>query len=101
MTNQPTPRQPMNITEKHVQTVLIAVIIGLLSWVGNSVTATNNEVIRLQEQIRTLNSEMSDLKSSSKDGNVAWSQMNASTSEAVHNLENRVTILEQLQKRSK
>ena len=106
MSQQQQPRNTetkasMNITEKHVQTVLIAVIIGLLSWVGNSVTATNNEVIRLQEQIRTLNGEMTDLKSSAKDGNAAWSSMVANTNSAIHNLENRVTVLEQLQKRSR
>lgn len=40
-----------NIYERHFQTVIQIIIIGILLWFGNKTIATSDAVIRLEEQV--------------------------------------------------
>lgn len=41
--------------ERHFQTVLLAVIVGLIGWAGLSIQSQGADIVRLQEQVTSLN----------------------------------------------
>ena len=65
MTNAMTPRKPYpgpdrrkTDVEKHVQTVIVAVLLALLLWAGNSLLEIKNDVTTMKVQVATLTSEV-------------------------------------------
>ncbi len=48
--------------ERHAQTVIGVILIGLIGWVGTSVTSSLESIARLEVHVTTLQSGMAELK---------------------------------------
>lgn len=50
--------------ERHAQTVILAIIVGLMSWVGVSITQTRETMVRLEERVGALSTLVDELRRS-------------------------------------
>jgi len=57
MSEQKEQRQGSTI-ERHIQTMLAVVVTSILLWVGDTVSASREEIVRLQEQVSALQSRL-------------------------------------------
>ena len=64
MTNS---KQPTNTLERHAQTIAIAIIIGLITWVGISVTGNTGALATLTERSEHQSRETSEIKATLKE----------------------------------
>lgn len=48
--------------ERHIQTVLAAILIGLVGWVGLTVTGNREQISRVEERLTFMNDTIKDLK---------------------------------------
>lgn len=48
--------------ERHIQTALAVVLTGIVGWVGVSVTDSREQIARLQEQVESLKSIVTDMR---------------------------------------
>jgi len=44
--------------ERHIQTILAVVVTSILLWVGSTVSASREEIVRLQEQVSALQARL-------------------------------------------
>lgn len=54
--------------EKHLQTVLAAIVLGLVTWTGYSITSMQAGVIRTEERLLALTQTINELKTQSREG---------------------------------
>lgn len=52
-----------SVFERHLQTILVAIITALLLWVGYTVSNSSVEIVRLQEQVSGLNDRLDSVSS--------------------------------------
>jgi hypothetical protein len=57
MSDQEERRQGTAI-ERHIQTILAVVVTSILLWVGSTVSASREEIVRLQEQVSALQARL-------------------------------------------
>lgn len=95
----PTPRVPAAM-ERHLQTVLVAVVCGLLAWMGNKVTSTSETVAALRAenrvQITALENEIKRLEAGVARAYTAADSLRELSyrDEAINALEERIRYLE-------
>lgn len=61
-------KENKSIFERHLQTGISTLLVGLILWVGTSVTNSREAVARLEEKFIAVESQLSDLKSQVKLG---------------------------------
>ncbi len=50
--------KPVSAIERHIQTMLAVIVSSILLWVGNTVSGSREEIVRLQEQVSSMQSRL-------------------------------------------
>ena len=85
--------------ERHIQTILAAVLVALVLWVGKTVSENSREIARMQEQTKALAEKVLELRSELVGRTSAVSQA-PFLEHRVERLERRVQRLEGGRQRS-
>ncbi len=94
---------PTSAMERHAQTIIGAILVGLIAWVGMSVTSSKEDIAKLQTNQENIKSALVDIKSDLKiavrDRFTATQarEMRSGCQDRMNKLENRLDNLERLE----
>lgn len=80
--------------ERHAQTIIGAILIGLVTWTGNSVTQSRESIARMDERFISISADIADLKKRVGDGYELRLQVN-DIAQSVKHCHTKIDAIEQ------